>query len=107
MRTMKLCSISSIQLVPLALLALSSANGGIFATNSPLQGARHFHTATLLLNGKILIAGGQGVATTNSELYDPASGKSTTSGTLTTARFDHTATLLLDGRVLVTGGQVD
>ncbi len=64
------------------------------------------YSATLLTNGKILIAGGedQRHAVGTAELLDPASGSLTATGGLVTERKGHTATLLLDGRVLVTGG---
>jgi hypothetical protein len=64
------------------------------------------HTATLLLNGKVLVAGGYNAGTilNSAELYDPASGTWSVTGSLNTARFWHTATLLPDGRVLVAGG---
>ncbi len=54
-------------------------------------------TATLLTNGKVLVAG--------SQLYDPDSGTWTATGKMVTPRFNHTATLLPDGRVLVAGGE--
>jgi hypothetical protein len=67
---------------------------------------RYEHTATLLTNGKVLVAGGNnfhyGPAIT--ELYDPASGTWTTTGALKTPRYGHTATLLRDGKVLAVGG---
>src|SRR5262245_13413865 len=67
--------------------------------------ARVEHTATLLANGKVLVAGGANRGLLNSaELYDPASGTWSATGSLTTARFGHTATLLPDGKVLVAGG---
>src|SRR5690349_11077150 len=91
------------------LFAVPSSLAGTFTTTiSPLHVPRQFHTATLLLNGRVLIAGGQGVlGETNSvELYDPATGTSAVISPMNTARFSHTATLLLDGRTLVTGGQV-
>jgi len=59
------------------------------------------HTATLLLTGQILIAGG---ATHTAELYDPATGVFTATGVMTSTRRGHTATLLNSGLVLVTGG---
>jgi WD40 repeat protein len=69
------------------------------------------HTATLLLNGKVLVAGGfnrnTGSAVSTTELYDPATGTWTTTGSLAIARNFHTATLLLNGKVLVTGGAPD
>ena len=64
------------------------------------------HTATLLPNGKVLVAGGDAVAQplASAELYDPASGTWTPTGSLNTARSEHTATLLPNGKVLVAGG---
>ena len=58
-------------------------------------------TATLLVNGKVLVTGFHG-----SELYDPDSGNWTATGKMITPRYNHTATQLPDGRVLVAGGDV-
>ena len=58
-------------------------------------------TATLLLNGKVLLAGGSGAGT---ELYDPAGGTWRITGSMTASRSYHTATSLPNGKVLVTGG---
>src|SRR5205823_2686018 len=70
--------------------------------------ARFRHTATLLPNGKVLVAGGNnGAALSSTELYDPASGTWTATGSLGTARARHTATLLPSGKVLVAGGEDD
>src|SRR5437667_8324211 len=67
--------------------------------------ARTRHTATLLPNGKVLVAGGnQGPALSSAELYDPATGTWTATGSLGTARERPTATLLPNGKVLVAGG---
>ncbi len=67
---------------------------------------RGHHTATMLSNGKVLMAGGHnnGVYLNTAELYDPATGTFTATGTMTAARYDHTATLLPNGKVLITGG---
>jgi N-acetylneuraminic acid mutarotase len=64
------------------------------------------HTATLLSNGKVLVAGGfsGGPATNSAELYDPASGIWEVTGSMNIARSEHTATLLVNGKVLVAGG---
>lgn len=64
-------------------------------------------TATLLSNGKVLVAGGWGSTSdhlTSTELYDPASGGWTASGSLNTGRFYQSATLLQNGKVLIAGG---
>ena len=70
-------------------------------------------TATLLPDGKVLVAGGEAArdidgdwtTPSSSELYDPATGTWSASGDMTVARpRGHTATLLADGRVLVVGG---
>jgi hypothetical protein len=76
---------------------------GKFARGGQMRIAREFHTATLLGDGTVLIAGGSECYAT-AELYDPVSGQSHATGSMTALRSGHTATLLNDGRVLVTGG---
>ena len=99
----------SSQEVPPAALSRSAelydpASGTWSATGSLATDALD-HTATLLPNGKVLVAGGtaSGVLA-SAELYDPASGTWTATGSLATARYVHTATLLPNGKVLVAGG---
>jgi hypothetical protein len=68
------------------------------------------HTATLLENGMVLVAGGRSTWDANSasaELYNPASGTWTITASMNEAREFHTATLLDDGAVLVVGGGPD
>jgi hypothetical protein len=68
--------------------------------------ARKLHTATLLPNGKVLVAGGENPSyLSTAELYDPATGAFTaTAGPMTATRSGHTATLLPNGKVLIAGG---
>jgi N-acetylneuraminic acid mutarotase len=87
-----------------AVPALGSSN--TWTPTGSMTTARIGHTATLLANGEVLVAGG-GNATgslTSVELYNPATGKWAVSGSMTTARGSHTATLLPNGEVLVAGG---
>src|ERR1035437_2221947 len=98
----------------LAALALNlsvtqPAQAASWVTNGPMVTARYNHTATLLSNGKVLVAGGvtnygTTIGTSSAELFDPATGRGTTTGAMTTSRYDHTATLLPNGKVLVAGG---
>jgi hypothetical protein len=73
-----------------------------------LAAGRYSATATLLQNGEVLVAGGQGdsgVYLASAELYDPASNSWSAAASMTSARAYHTATLLQNGEVLVAGGQ--
>jgi TonB family protein len=65
--------------------------------------ARSGHTATLLKNGTVLIAGG--ATSASAQTFDPIIRTIATSGNMLTPREHHTATLLNDGTVLITGGQ--
>lgn len=69
--------------------------------------ARWGHTATLLLNGKVLLAGGSGEPLKTAELYDPKTHVWSPTGALSEGRYGHTATLLPNGKVLVAGGDAD
>jgi hypothetical protein len=75
----------------------------VFTASGSMSTTREFHTATILPNGKVLIAGGGGPGPSE-ELYDPATGGFSVTGTMISARAQHTATLLPSGQVLITGG---
>jgi WD40 repeat protein len=80
---------------------------GLFTLTGNLTKARADHTATLLPDETVLIAGsngGGGYTDASAELYDPVRGTFSASGTMTTDRGFQTATLLNDGKVLIAGG---
>ena len=77
------------------------------AANGTLHLGRRSHTATLLDNGRVLIAGGIAIGTTvtpTAERYSPASETFTQIGSMHHPREGHVAVKMADGRVLVAGG---
>lgn len=72
--------------------------------------ARAAHSATLLRNGHVLVAGGfreegtREIAIASAEIYDPTTNTFQPTGAMNDARSGHTATLLANGNVLVVGG---
>ena len=91
---------------------------GTWSVTGNLNASRLLHTATLLPNGRVLIAAGEtynwvpshgGFAASptslnSAELYDPATGTWSVTASLNTRLSGHTATLLPNGKVLVAGG---
>ena len=66
-----------------------------------MHAARSGQTATMLRDGKVLVAGG---GTASAELYNPATRTFSATGRMPVAVADATATLLTNGKVLVAGG---
>jgi hypothetical protein len=81
---------------------------GTFLATGPMTAARYWQTATVLANGKVLVAGGYGLnggAMASVDLYDPATGLFAATGSLGNARYGQSATLIeASGQVLVAGG---
>ncbi len=81
---------------------------GSFLPAGNMTIGRSGHTATLLKNGKLLIAGGwtgRYNVRRSAELYDPNTGAFTPTGDMIIERAGSIAALLPDGRVLVAGGE--
>ena len=103
----------SLGLVPLFALLLTGASsstttevGRVMRTAS-MHERRADHTATLLPDGRVLIAGGMvenGVFLNSAELFDPGKGMFTATASMQSRRVGHSATLLPNGKVLIAGG---
>ena len=85
----------------------------LFAPTSSLNTARYYHSANLLTDGNVLVAGGIGPVPgatgalgqlASAELYNPGTGMFIYTDNLNTARDEHSATLLNNGSVLIAGG---
>ena len=80
---------------------------GTFSPTGSMTTPRDWHRATLLPNGKVLIAGGgprSRYSVASAEIYDPATDSFTATGAMTVERTFHTATQLGNGKVLIAGG---
>jgi hypothetical protein len=89
----------------------NAQSAAVFTRTGDMIAHHAGHTATLLPDGKVLVAGGytrspsgSSVVTNTAELYDPTTGAWSVTGSLDKPRQDHTATVLPDGRILVAGG---
>ena len=76
---------------------------GEWVTTGRLVEGRADCSATLLPDGKVLVAGGTN-GDMSAELYDPRTGTWGATGRMLEGRWGHSATALPDGRVLVAGG---
>ena len=83
-------------------------DSGAWTAASPMSEARVNHTASLLADGRVLVAGGgkqDGPYSNTAEIYDPDQDAWVAAAPMSIARAFHTATLMADGRVLVVGGR--
>ncbi len=110
---------SNVQPIPVVDRYVSSAEiydpaTGTWRSTAPMSAKRAHHTATLLQDGKVLVAGGFNLDANNehdhylasAELFDPATGSWTPTNPLIEGCAFSAATLLSDGRVMVAGGEV-
>ena len=86
---------------------LYDPTAGTFSRTGGMKNARYCHTATLLSNGQVLVAGGSNGTTllASAEIFDPVSGTFAPTGSMGSPRCFHTATLLANGKVLIAGGE--
>jgi Galactose oxidase, central domain/Kelch motif len=94
----------------------AAPDGRYWTRGAHMAEPRDLHTATRLLDGRVLVVGGRSLlpgsdgdeleshALATTEVFDPATGAWSPGPKLNDARTDHTSTLLPDGRVLVGGG---
>jgi N-acetylneuraminic acid mutarotase len=98
----------------LATAELFNPATGTWSATGSMSVARVDHTATRLLDGRVLVASGCGPSgfgacdlaqiRTSAELYNPATGTWSPTGSTSVGSFGFIATRLLDGRVLIAGG---
>src|SRR5271169_1655600 len=80
---------------------------GSLSPAAPMLEPRSGHSATLLPDGRVLIAGGMRRNQEfyrSAEIYDPTTGKFQRTGEMGMARVGHVAILLPSGKVLIAGG---
>ena len=84
----------------------SNRDAGIINAVHSMAIQRAAHTATLLPDGKVLVAGGftGGGSLASAEVFDPATSTFASAGNMNASRAGHTATLLPNGKVLIAGG---
>jgi hypothetical protein len=79
---------------------------GVVSSIQSMTARRAAHTATLLPDGKVLVAGGfdGGISSASTEVFDPGTKLFKTGANMSVARSGHTSTLLSNGKILIAGG---
>jgi len=111
-RVLLVALVAGVSIVGIALATSapnSNPNVGSLVRGGEMLSPRSGHSATLLPDGRVLIAGGMRRNQDfyrSAEVYDPSSGKFQTTGEMRVARVGHAAVLLGSGKVLIAGGWV-
>lgn len=87
----------------------AASHPGTVTPAAPMLEPRSGQTATLLQDGRVLIAGGMRRNQDfykSAELYDPATGTFKPTGEMSVGRVGHAAVLLRSGKVLIAGGWI-
>jgi N-acetylneuraminic acid mutarotase len=89
---------------------LFDSRSGTWTRVGPLNLGRTGHTATLLADGRVLVAGGESAqrgqrrSLRTGEVYDPNTAEWRSAGDMECPRSEHAAVVLGDGTVLVVAG---
>ncbi len=87
-----------------------AATDAVWNPTGSMSIGRFSFTATILQNGKVLVAGGDTpgeIVTNTANLYDPTTGVFTSTGNMAKPRVGFSATRLSNGKVLAAGGATD
>ena len=96
-------------IVPTSTTEIFNPTTGLWTGTGFLSKTRNQHTATLLNDGRVLVAGGciasaPCTGTNTAETYNPNTGNWSLTGSMITGRYAAQMTRLNNGEVLVTGG---
>src|SRR5579862_1208521 len=92
--TLAFAAVVGVSLLEVAASPALAQSSGTWAITGSLNTAKEDHTATLLTNGQVLVAGGENSTgfLASAELYNPSTGKWTVTGSMSTPRINHQAT---------------